>query len=47
MENLVKPVVNCTLNRADVAAEKLIVSGWSIGGYLVAKSAQRSIEQLH
>ncbi|KFX95820.1 hypothetical protein O988_05616 [Pseudogymnoascus sp. VKM F-3808] len=40
-ENVVTPVMDYTLSRADVAADKVVIFGWSMGGYLVAKAATK------
>ena len=38
-DKVLTPVMDYALDRADVASDKVIVLGWSLGGFLVAKAA--------
>jgi pimeloyl-ACP methyl ester carboxylesterase len=38
-EAVITPVVNYALTRSEIAAEKIVVLGYSLGGYLVARAA--------
>ncbi|OAL56101.1 alpha/beta-hydrolase [Pyrenochaeta sp. DS3sAY3a] len=38
-ENVVTPVMNYTIGRPEVDASKIVIFGWSMGGYLAARAA--------
>lgn len=40
-ESVVTPVVDYALSRVDEAPGKLVIFGWSMGGYLVAKAGTK------
>ncbi len=38
-ERVITPVVDYALTRPEIAADKIVIFGWSMGGYLVARAA--------